>query len=437
MRRPAIDMPNGKKLSPTFLVLMLLLVFIGPTLVWESASRVQLMTTKSPLLEIPHTENPRFHLVISTGCNDYQDWQSYLFFYSVWRTGQVCNVTRVASGCSDEAAVQQRHKQYIQSSMSSNFQLHLTPDYSKMKPNVDYVYFNKAMGVRHWMEHVLGYPKDPVDDDVILVLMDPDQLVLRNFTNDYSDIDMRWMDNKGPKRVQHGTTLAQLYGFRHQFVKRVNWTQHGLGESSPLHGLKHPHWYAAGPPYLATARDFYQIVTLWSEFKLWVYDDYPHLLAEMFAYCLAAVHAGLKPTTARGFMVSDVTARGSEGWYWMEDSTTTANLTHCSSTSGGHPSSPTKPNHQGPFVLHCCQIYQWGSNSFYKYRVPKEFVLSCKANPIVLANLTAPMDNDDGKPLIIQQRNAWIFCTLIPTINEALQYFQHQHCSDDELAVST
>jgi hypothetical protein len=53
-----------------------------------------------------------------------------------------------------------------------------------MKPNVDYVYFNKAMGVRHWMEHVLGYPKDPVDDDAILVLMDPDQLVVRNFTDD-------------------------------------------------------------------------------------------------------------------------------------------------------------------------------------------------------------------------------------------------------------
>jgi hypothetical protein len=58
------------------------------------------------------------------------------------------------------------------------------PDFSKMKPNVDYVYFNKAMGVRHWMEHVLGYPKDPVDDDAILVLMDPDQLVVRNFTDD-------------------------------------------------------------------------------------------------------------------------------------------------------------------------------------------------------------------------------------------------------------
>ncbi len=130
MRRLAIDMPNGKKLSRTFLVLMLLLVFIGPMVVRESASRVQLMTPKSPLLEIPHTYMnlgfiwlfQRVATTIKTGrviCS---------FTVCGGRMGQVCNVTRIASGCSDEAAVQQRHKQYIQSSMSVDLQYLASPE---------------------------------------------------------------------------------------------------------------------------------------------------------------------------------------------------------------------------------------------------------------------------------------------------------------------
>lgn len=41
-----------------------------------------------------------------------------------------------------------------------------------------------------------------------------------------------------------------------------------------------------------------------------VHDQYPHLLAEMFAYCLAAAHLRLAHQTALSFMVSDTGSGG-------------------------------------------------------------------------------------------------------------------------------
>jgi peptidyl serine alpha-galactosyltransferase len=53
----------------------------------------------------------------------------------------------------------------------------------------------------------------------------------------------------------------------------------------------------------------YSIAVKWCEFGPRVYKQYPHLLAEMFAYCLAAAHLRLHHQTAVSFMVSDVAIR--------------------------------------------------------------------------------------------------------------------------------
>jgi peptidyl serine alpha-galactosyltransferase len=50
----------------------------------------------------------------------------------------------------------------------------------------------------------------------------------------------------------------------------------------------------------------YRIVMKWCEFGPAVYKQYPDLLAEMFAYCLAAAHLQLYHQTAISFMISDV-----------------------------------------------------------------------------------------------------------------------------------
>ena len=62
--------------------------------------------------------------------------------------------------------------------------------------------------------------------------------------------------------------------------------------------------YPAGPPYLATAREMHSIAVKWTEFAPRVYAQYPHLLAEMFAYCITAAHLSLPHKIVISLMIS-------------------------------------------------------------------------------------------------------------------------------------
>ncbi|MBN8531252.1 MAG: hypothetical protein J0L97_05260 [Alphaproteobacteria bacterium] len=237
-----------------------------------------------------------------------QDWQSYLFFYHAMISEQPGTITRIASGCTEEnkEKLAELFDQMIASmtALPGRFRIHFTPDYSNQKEGADYKYWNKPFGTKHWMEHVLGFPHHPQNKDAIVILMDPDQVIQRPFVNnDFSDTN--WIDlepHQVPRTyVDHGKPAGQLYGFgldwkRQAFVERIL-----RGKPSPLTNLTDKEaslGYVVGPPYIATASDMYNIVTTWSEFAVPVYEEYPDLLAEMYAYCLAAAHLRLPHQTA-------------------------------------------------------------------------------------------------------------------------------------------
>jgi hypothetical protein len=92
--------------------------------------------------------------------------------------------------------------------------------------------------------------------------------------------------------VEHGFPAGQLYGFGAQWKTKVN-VAHVAGPNSPIEDVtlqEARDHYPLGPPYMATAKDMYKIAEKWCEFLPKVHDNYPHLLAEMFAYSLAAAH---------------------------------------------------------------------------------------------------------------------------------------------------
>ena len=266
-----------------------------------------------PIDKTSKDETVHYHLIFSTGCSKSQTWQSYAFFYHANKSGQLGNVTQIVSGCS--APEKQKIMNHFQAtirqiSSSSRFQIHFTPDYSRIKPGITYKYFNKPFGVLHWMEHVLGYNSsssnnnnnnkykrerspNPMDDSIIM-LLDPDQLILKPLIHDYSSIDMRWVHRRNPnisKTVKYKSTMAQQYGYGNAWLTSISLEKLLPNDtSSPLWKLnrKTAQRFAAGPPYLATARDMYDIVRKWVEFVPKVYEEYPELLAEMFAYNLAA-----------------------------------------------------------------------------------------------------------------------------------------------------
>ena len=79
-------------------------------------------------------EEPRddsdIHLVFSTDCGEYQDWQSIVFFHSASVVGQKGRITRIASGCTEEKKkelVELYNKLYPHGLYTAHF----TPDFKQ------------------------------------------------------------------------------------------------------------------------------------------------------------------------------------------------------------------------------------------------------------------------------------------------------------------
>jgi hypothetical protein len=232
------------------------------------------------------------------------------------RSGQEGHITRIASGCESDDIddITKLFEQEIESMAPGRMHLHLTPDYSripKKNPNA-FKYFNKPFGVRHWMEHALGYPHNHErHDDSIVILLDPDQIMMRPFTNDFTGSSEIWRlteeyeKNKkkrdeyrkngvplpAPKlKIEHGSPFSQQYGYGIQWLRKVapDYVFQGMLPTPVANMTRQEafdYYMAMGPPYVATARDMYAIVTTWSDIVPRVHDEYPHLLAEYVYSC--------------------------------------------------------------------------------------------------------------------------------------------------------
>lgn len=396
--------------------------------------RVQVNTTSidSPHFQPQHGDGTKYHVVFSTGCSPFQDWQSYIFFFHAWKSGQQGNITRIAScgNAKDANTVRKLHDETI-AFMSDRFSLHITVEYSKqVKPGMTYKFFNKPFGMLDFMENVLKYSPSQASnphDDTIILLLDPDQMIIRPFTNDFAQSNEVWRPktSKVPLRtkVEHGSPFAQQYGFGMQWKTKVNATYVANGSTrvTNMDIAEAKSHYALGPPYIATAKDMYAISQKWTEFVPRVHDQYPHLLAEMFAYCFAAAHLNLPHRVAQSFMVSDVFS-GGEGWKLVQ--------------AMGKEKVCDPPADLNPHVVHYCQRYMLGKWFIGKYRLRKDFI-SCEAPllkvpPKDIVNYNYQVAPDGSRVTFRSDqtglRNAFMICALIPRLNEAAVFYKQHHC---------
>jgi peptidyl serine alpha-galactosyltransferase len=267
----------------------------------------------------PQTDEPEIHIVFSTGCSMWQDWQSYAFFYHAMVHQPNADVTRVASGCKNETEAKSVFEQFIQP-MSKRFHLHLTPGYAELVKGKSYKFFNKPYGLLHWMRHGLKLDENVQELEKVFIILDPDEFIIRPFVVDYTHETEIYAD--GPvlhTRVSHGKPMAQRYGFGAHFIFRTKLAELlNLTElsSSSVRAWDHEqvkNHYVAGPPYIATGRDMYAIVQLWAKIVVPLYQVQNDFLAEMYAYSAAAWHLNLPHQLLRSFMVS-VPGGAGEGW---------------------------------------------------------------------------------------------------------------------------
>lgn len=450
--------------------LLLNVVVLSVTLLvykWNLASLVDICHGKtSDSLQHPHqvtshdsleqTDNyAGFHIIFSTGCSDRQDFQAYVLFHSILESGQTGHATRIASGCTttQAATLVATFQAQIKTMDSDRFHLHLTPEFGKVKNDKSgktdtFHYLNKPFGVAHWMEEALGYsttnPRTK-HDETIVVLLDPDMILVRPFVNDFQGEEV-WRDRTTYPhitRVKHGFPMAQEYGYGLAWFAGVNIQDVIPTKHSPVQNMTRKQLvenYTAGPPYLATGRNFYEIAAMWRELSLPVLKLFPdNILAEMYAYSWASAHLNLPHQMAHSFMVSNFYESG----FQLFDRNQYTSEQMCRGI----------PKSSRPHVLHYCQRYTLGKYILGKHRLPIGFVGHENPSKVCASPLLAEPPNDlatlydyyiepdskyrynitDSKhgEFTKQEhidRTTYILCEEADSLNRAALYYKHQHC---------
>mmetsp|Transcript_17222 Transcript_17222/g.32595 ORF Transcript_17222/g.32595 Transcript_17222/m.32595 type:complete len:558 (+) Transcript_17222:73-1746(+) len=384
-----------------------------------------------------------YHLIFSTDCSEFQHWQSYLLFHSALKVQQPGTVTRIASGCKDDEKIQlqQWHKEHISNVMGERFMVHFTPHFSGVKDENgetvgDYKFFNKPFGLRHWLENALGFVPGSSQvlnqEDDVVILIDPDMVLLRPITGDFSNdrdvvIGRRHLENRKYK-VDHGSPFAQKYGLGTQW--RSFHLSDIAGPDSPALEVSQADgaaFYPVGPPYIGTVRDMHSISLKWTEFVPKVHKEYPYLLAEMYAFCIAAAHLKLPFQLIDSLMISNVGV-GGEGWP-MVDKLPEENLCEFAKR-------PQHDIHPVPTVIHYCQRYTIGEWFFSKRRMVKDF-FECDSPlleepPMDVIQTTDYKHPPGGSRTELDPKNAkmegFVVCGMIGALNDAAMYFKEHHC---------
>ena len=375
-------------------------------------------------------DETKYHVVFSTDCSDYHNWQSYVLFYHAQKIGQPGTITRIASGCSADQTLTMRdfHYHHVEP-ISPRFKTHFTPSYSEIDGD-HFPYFNKPFGVRHWMEHVLGFPHAD-DNDAIIILIDPDMILLKPITRFFDNSTDRWRHD-GLSKVTHGHPVAQ------QYLLSPMWLQWDLTKllGSETHAVRLTREdalrsFQLGPPYIATARDMWRLAKRWTELCVEVKKIYPNMLAEMYAYILAAADLNVQHAVSHSLMWSDPRVQYTEPWDWVEGM---AAEDLCGKV-------PTKTAN----VLHYCQPFALGDWRLYKNDLrskmhkcthpllaepPLDLVSQYDLTSIHPALTDRKLSKQHEWAERVNKREAFMLCQVIQKLNEAMEHHRNHVCKN-------
>ena len=186
--------------------------------------------------------------------------------------------------------------------------------------------------------------------------------------------------------------------------------------------------YQVGPPYIATAIDMHTIVRRWAELVPKVHNIKPQLMAEMYAYCLAAADMSLPHEVVNSMMVSSINSYG-EGWNLIDaipdDEVCLAGI------------EPNRMQNHLPMVFHYCQDYGVGEVFFSKYLMDHD-IFTCQM-PLLVEPGEDAMLPEKAYQLMIgggkqklkpvhHKRNVFATCLMTSVVNEAALFFKFHHC---------
>lgn len=363
------------------------------------STRLRAAATVAPAPPPFEETDESYHIVFSTGCSEFQDWQSIGVYSSAETVGQRGIITRIASGCSEQ---QRFALTRAMAHLPKRCRIHFAPN-TDVKDHAGrfYKYANKPLGMMHWLMN--AQPRIPPRATVALI--DPDFFFLMPLWHDSFETNVQYIttgaakktpmprDRKSGKvRVGEGSMIAQRYGIggkpwtlapgrngQKTWAIKEYFTSIGRPRSPALASdligdeSRAGEFYSIGAPYIALASDWLPISTNWTALMYMAVERNFGNLAEMYAMVLAVADYGIRPAMVDSLMVSNVDA-GGEGWPWVDT---------LPMDRGCDPTILTE-EFPLPTFLHYCQGYKHPGIMpnpgflFSKYSVP-DVILECPA----------------------------------------------------------
>jgi hypothetical protein len=403
---------------------------------------------KSRVRERENAPDPAdVHIVFSTGCNEFQHWQSELLANTALRVGQQGKMTHIIVGCEtrEDAGMQGKARLLThvagegdnvvsgnvwRQSSNPNVKLHFAPAVPEAK---EFPWFNKPWSFYHWMK--TAQPKESV-----IVIIDPDEFFLQPLTQGRRprrDILSAWpaeMESKVTDVVRPGWAVAQTYGLGVGWLSKFDRVKMCGADSycAKLDAKEAGLYYTVGPPYLIHQKDFGRIIDLWWKYMKPTYaQDKGDILADMFAYNMAAAKLDVRHVVLDHFMVSAPLVNSGEGWKFVDA------LQSLSCHNPAFPEGAPVPN-----FIHAAQHYHACSKGdtpagpnfrcpggdselfdFHKGHVPSR-VLECDQPLLALP----PDDLFNVQTKASDRRNAFMVCFLHRMVNDAVMDYKRRWC---------
>ena len=209
-----------------------------------------------------------------------------------------------------------------------------------------------------------------VADGIAVAVIDPDMIFVRPLTTGVRTLSNKLYSKKLKEKdlmekITLGQPAAQMYGLGCPWCNDTHIRFNRLricGEGSPCldpgipYGEAH---YAVGPPYIVVKEDMIRLTDSWTRLVPRVFAEYPYLLAEMYAYSMAAAHEKLPHLQLENYMVSNAAA-GGEGWPFIDQLEDV-----CVPPENGI----YYPGKNLPNLVHYCQHVESGGLGFAKRQV--------------------------------------------------------------------
>ena len=161
-----------------------------------------------------------------------------------------------------------------------------------------------------------------------------------------------------------------------------------------------------------------------------VHEQYPHLLAEMYALTMSAANMTTPWSQLSSYMVSDPrTMSPTEAWAWIDDLATHEGPgAVCAGATATTLPAATRDRSRValPVFLHFCQRYELAGYFFAKRRLDHGF-FGCQTEPLRF-DADAIIGGLGGSPSTTAVRTAFMLCHIIPMMNSFLASYKRDAC---------